>query len=102
MSETKEVEIESSVLLRAIGYRVQLADEWTVIFTENAPVGGRPTKFMFHRDRHSIWRFQFVDAWGDSVPASHVTAAHEWCKSRLGDDFAQHRLPIKSSTPEAK
>lgn len=76
-------------------YRVQLADEWTVLFTEAMPIGNRPTQFMLHRTRHTTWQFHFVDGWGDHVPCSHIVAAYEWCKSKLGDDFAQERSVAK-------
>lgn len=90
--------IEKEILLHAIMYRVTLADEWTAIFTTTSPIGGRPSKFMMHRTPTTIWYFQHVDGWGDT-PAGHIVAAYEWCKARLGDDFALERLPDEEVKP---
>ncbi len=84
--------IESSVTLHAIRYNVQMADEWCAVFTQADPIGNRPTRFMMHRDKHSLWRFKFCDGWGDPA-ACHIAAAYEWCMARIGNDHAQKRLP---------
>lgn len=86
--------MESSVNLCGIRYRVQLADEWTVVFTEDQPCG-IPTRFMFDRPKHGLWQFHFCDGWGGKVSACHIVEAYEWCKARIGGDHDEKRLPVE-------
>jgi hypothetical protein len=80
------------VILCGIGYRISRPEPWTVIFTEEVGMGNRPTRFMLHRGKGSIWSFQPVDGWCD-VPAHHISQAYQWCLARVGDDHSQSELP---------
>lgn len=82
----------SKVNLGAIMFRVQFADDWTLVFTEESPIGGRPTRFILHRSKHSGWAFSFCDGWNDPI-CSRIQAAYQWAIARVGDDFQQERKP---------
>jgi hypothetical protein len=91
--------IEAKVNLHGILYRVQLADEWTAVFSEDQGIGCRPTRFVMHRSAASLWQLSFGDGWGDDLPACHLAAAYEWCKARLGGDHDIVRLPVAEVVP---
>ena len=78
--------IDGTVNLRGIVYRVSRPDERTVAFTEDQPIGNRPTRFMLHKPKMAIWNYHFGDGWGDNVSCSCIAAAHKWaCKHIAGD-----------------
>jgi hypothetical protein len=88
----------TTVNICGILYRIQRPEAWAVVFTQDQPIGMRPTRFMLHRDIHSLWQFQPTEGWGD-VPCHHITAAHEWCRARVGDDHAVDLLPQDDLVP---
>lgn len=76
------------VVLCAVEYRISRPEPWSAVFTQEYPIGCRPTRFMLHRDRYSLWQFQHNEGWGD-VPCAHIVKAYEWCKLVIGGDHDQ-------------
>jgi hypothetical protein len=91
--------VSESITLCGIGYRVTMADKWTVVFTEKVGVAFRPMRFIMHRDKLTLWQFQPPsDGWID-VPARHIVQAYEWCKARVGGDFDAEPLAPSEIVP---
>lgn len=90
------------VVICAIGYRVQVADVATVIFTEECPIGGRPTRFMLsRRDEFALWSFEPCEGWGN-VPCAHIVKAYEWVKTKVCGDHDPLPKSLESQQADQK
>jgi hypothetical protein len=87
------------VTLCDVPFNVSRPEPWAVVFTEHEPIGGRPMRFMLSRGSvFDFWRVSPAEGYCD-LSCQLVNGAYEWCKQRVGDDFATEPLPDRPIVP---
>lgn len=87
--------MNQTAILSGIGYNVTVIDR-QVIFEEAIPIWGAYTRFAFERpiginDSPGIWYLVHLESSSQSIPASHIAKALEWCSEMFGKSFEAYK-----------